>query len=218
MTFRWFLSAGVVPEPKGKVEEEGAFWTDAAGPHTLLVCLRAASPDTPWKLRPGTERVLQHFQIPSFHFTIAFVTYRSIVSRRVSHSLLIYHFRFRTPLGSVAAVQLPLCPAALCPATLWLLVWPHTPILQAECLIFSGCRVLEATWDRLTWVACLEDLPAWLQASTPTISTWTPTASPRVSPLCVWRPKSTAQPYLGPHDVLIFAGWRTFLILGLDGI
>lgn len=29
-------SAGVVPEPKGEMEEEGAFWSDAAGPNTLL--------------------------------------------------------------------------------------------------------------------------------------------------------------------------------------
>lgn len=59
MTFRQFLSAGVVPEPKGKMEKEGAFWSDAAGPDTLLHSLRAASSDTSWKLRTGTERVLQ---------------------------------------------------------------------------------------------------------------------------------------------------------------
>lgn len=73
MTFRQFHSAGVVPEPKGKVEKEGAFWTDAAGPDTLLISLRAASPDTPWKLRTGTEWVLQYFQITSSNITIAFV-------------------------------------------------------------------------------------------------------------------------------------------------
>lgn len=134
--------------------------------------------------------------------------------------MLIYHqyFRFRTPLGSVAAVQHLLWPAVLCPATQWLPAWPHTPILQAGCLNFWEYRVLEVTWDRLTWVACLEDLLAWLQASTPTISTWTLTASPPVLPLCAWRPKSTVQPYLGPHDVLMFAGWGTFLILDLDGM
>lgn len=27
---------GVVPEPEGKMEEKGAFWSDAAGPNTLL--------------------------------------------------------------------------------------------------------------------------------------------------------------------------------------
>lgn len=45
MTFRHFLSAGVVSEPKSKMEETGAFWSDAAGQNTFLNSLRAASSD-----------------------------------------------------------------------------------------------------------------------------------------------------------------------------
>ncbi len=131
------------------------------------------------------------------------------------HSLttLISHqyFRFRTLPGSVAAAQHLQCRAALCPVTLWLPVWHLTPTLPAGCLIFWACRAPGVIWGRLTWAACSEDLLAWLPASTRTISTWTLTASPPVSPLCAWRPKSTVQPYLGPHDVLIPAGWGTLL-------
>lgn len=58
MTFRHFLSAGVVPEPKGKMEEKRAFWSNAAGPNTFLNSLRAASSGTSWELRTGTEWVL----------------------------------------------------------------------------------------------------------------------------------------------------------------
>lgn len=39
-----FLSAGVVPEQEGEMEEERAFWSDAAGPNTFLNGLRASSP------------------------------------------------------------------------------------------------------------------------------------------------------------------------------
>lgn len=121
------------------------------------------------------------------------------------------YFRFRTLLGSVAAVQHLPCRAALCPATLSLPVWHLIPTLPVGCLIFWACRAPEVTWDSLTWAACLEDLLACPQASTRTISTWTLTASPPVLPLCAWRPKSTVQPYHGPHDVLIPAGWGTLL-------
>lgn len=143
------------------------------------------------------------------------------LSPRLHHSWTIliscHYFRFRTPLGSVAAVQHLLCRAALCPVTPWLPVWPLTPTLPAGCLIFWVCQAPEVMWDRLTWAACSEDLLAWLRASTRTISTWTLTASPPVSPLCAWRPKSTVQPYLGPHDVLIPAGWGgTFLSLEMS--
>ncbi len=44
--FRFFSSVGVVPKPKGKMEEKGAFWSNAAGPNTFLDSLRAASSDT----------------------------------------------------------------------------------------------------------------------------------------------------------------------------
>lgn len=130
-----------------------------------------------------------------------------------SLTILILHqyFRFRTPLGSAAAAQHLLCRAVLFPATLWLPVWPLTPTLPAGSLIFWVYRAPEVTWDRPTWAACSEDLLAWLQASTRTISTWTRTASLPVSPLYAWRPKSTVQPYLGRHDVLICAGWGTSL-------
>lgn len=130
-----------------------------------------------------------------------------------SLTMLLSHqyFRFRTLLGSVAAAQHLLCRAALCPVTLWLPVWHLTPTLPAGFLIFWACRVPEVTWDRLTWAACLEGLLACPQASTPMISTWTLTASPPVSPLCAWRLKSTVQPYLGQHEVLIPAGWGTLL-------
>lgn len=37
------------------MEEKGAFWSDAAGPNTLLNCLRAAAPHTPGKLRTGRD-------------------------------------------------------------------------------------------------------------------------------------------------------------------
>lgn len=126
------------------------------------------------------------------------------LTKLISHQ----HFRFRTPLGSVAAARHLPCRAALCPATPWPPVWHLTPTLPAGCLIFWACRAPEVImWDRLTWAACSEGLPAWLQASTRTTWTWTLTASPPVSPLCAWRPKSTVQPYLGPHDVLIPAGF-----------
>lgn len=137
------------------------------------------------------------------------------VMSQFCHSLtmLLSHqyFRFRTRLGSVAAVQHLLYRAALYPATLWRHVWHLTPTLPVGCLIFWACRVPAVTWDRLTWAACLEALLACLQASTPTISTWTLTASPPVLLLCVWRPKSTVQPYLGQHEVLIPGGWGTLL-------
>ena len=45
VTFRRFLSVGVVSEPKGEVEEKRAFWSDAAGPNTFLNSLRASSSD-----------------------------------------------------------------------------------------------------------------------------------------------------------------------------
>lgn len=45
MTFRHFLPPGVVPEPTGKMEEKGTFWSNAAGPNTFLNSLRAASSD-----------------------------------------------------------------------------------------------------------------------------------------------------------------------------
>lgn len=35
--------AGVVPEQEGEMEEKRAFWSDAAGPNTLLDRLRASS-------------------------------------------------------------------------------------------------------------------------------------------------------------------------------
>lgn len=111
-------------------------------------------------------------------------------------------YRSRTPPGLAAAAQHHLCRVVLSPATLWLPVWHRTLTLPAGFPISSACRVLPVTWDRLTWAACLEGLLVSLQASTPTISTWTLTASPPASLLCAWRPKSTAPPYLGPHDAL----------------
>lgn len=130
--------------------------------------------------------------------------------------LSLLYFRFKTLLGSVAAVQHLLSQAVLCPATLWLPVWHLTPTLPVGSLIFWACQVPGVTWDRLTWAACLEGLPACLQASTPTISTWTLTASPPVSPLCAWRPRSTVQPYLGRHEVWMPAGCGTLLTLELS--
>lgn len=50
-----FLSAGVVPEQEGKMEEKRAFWSDAAGPNTFLNRLWASSPHASWKLRTGTD-------------------------------------------------------------------------------------------------------------------------------------------------------------------
>lgn len=135
--------------------------------------------------------------------------------RCVTASLMLIfqqYSRSRTLPGSAAAALRLLCRAALCPATQWLRAWHLTPTLPAGCLIFWEYRVPQVTWGRLTWAACLEDLLAWLEASTLTISTWTPTASPPASPLCAWKPKSTVQPYLGPHDVLTHAGWRGTLL------
>lgn len=108
-------------------------------------------------------------------------------------------FRFRTRLGSVAAVlRLPF-QAVLCPATLLPPAWLLTPTLPAGSLTSWVFPAPGVTWDSLTWAACLADPPV----STRTISTWTLTASPPVLQLCAWKPKSTAQPFLGPHDGMI---------------
>lgn len=114
--------------------------------------------------------------------------------------------RSRTPPGLAAAAQHHLCRVALSPATPWPPAWPLTLTLPAGFPISSACRVPPVTWDRLTWAACSEGPLVSLQASTPTIWTWTLTASPPASPLCAWRPKSTAPPYLGPHDALASGG------------
>lgn len=118
-------------------------------------------------------------------------------------------FRSRTPLGSAAAAQRLQCPAASCPATLWPPAWPLTPTQPAECPIFWACPVRALTWDRLTWAVCSEG-PACRQASMRTTSTWTLTERRPASPPCAWRPRSTARPYLGRHEVMNLQGSGTF--------
>lgn len=78
-----FHSAGVVPKPKGEMEKEGAFWSDAAGPNTLLHSLRVASSDTPWELCTGTNS------------TLIFLIY----SKTCTHLHFYRFLTFRSPLG-----------------------------------------------------------------------------------------------------------------------
>lgn len=118
----------------------------------------------------------------------------------ITTAVLWKYFRFRTLPGSEAAAQLLQCLAASCPATLWPPVWHHTPTQPAECLIFWVCPVLAPTWDRLTWAVCSEG-PACRQPSMHMTSTWTPTERRPALRLYAWRPRSTAQPYLGQHEV-----------------
>ena len=53
--WRIVFFSGMVPESQSQVEEEGAFWSDAAGPDTLLYCIRAAPTDSAWELCTGKE-------------------------------------------------------------------------------------------------------------------------------------------------------------------